>query len=181
MLQSRCLYRLTHCPDSGGADGSFVIFGDIETAFPAVSLISVSTICFSDSLTSQNGGTDEIVALEKKFIARHPGISVADFIQLAGAVGITNCPGAPRLEFLKGRKDGTRPAPDGTVPLPFDSIDKILARMEDGGSFSPAEVVALLASHSVARADHVDPDLDAAPFDTVSNSLRFLVAGRLTD
>ena len=47
-----------------------------------------------------NGGTDEIVALEKQFIARHPGISVADFIQLAGAVAITNCPGAPRLQVM---------------------------------------------------------------------------------
>ena len=27
--------------------------------------------------------------------------------------------------------------------------------MDDGGSFTPAEVVALLASHTVAAADHV--------------------------
>ena len=74
----------------------------------------------------QNGGTDEIVALERRFIANHPGaIGVADFIQFAGAVGISNCPGAPRLQFLKGRKDATRPAPDGTVPLPFDDIGKV--------------------------------------------------------
>ena len=42
-----------------------------------------------------------IVALEKAFIARHPNtISVADFIQFAGAVGITNCVGAPRLQVM---------------------------------------------------------------------------------
>ena len=29
------------------------------------------------------------------------------------------CPGAPQLEFLLGRKDGTRAAPDGLVPEPF--------------------------------------------------------------
>ncbi|VDC04945.1 unnamed protein product [Peniophora sp. CBMAI 1063] len=138
----------TNASFGGGADGSFVLFGDIETTFPA------------------NGGTDEIVALEKQFIARHPGISVADFIQLAGAVGITNCPGAPRLQFLKGRKDGTKPAPDGTVPLPFDSVDKILARMADGGGFSPAEVVALLTAHTVGAADNIDATIPRTPFDS---------------
>lgn len=45
-----------------------------------------------------------------------------------------------------GRKDATQPAPDGTVPEPFDSVDSILARFADAGDFSPAEVVALLAS-----------------------------------
>ena len=47
-------------------------------------------------------------------------------------------------------------APDGLIPLPEDPIDKILARMQDAG-FSPAETVDLLASHSVAAPDHVDP------------------------
>ena len=60
-----------------------------------------------------------------------------------------------KIQFLKGRKDGTAPAPDGTVPLPFDSVDKILARMADGGSFTPAEVVALLSAHSVGASDNV--------------------------
>ncbi len=43
----------------GGADGSIVLFSDIETAFHA------------------NDGTDEIVALQKPFIAKH-NISAAD-------------------------------------------------------------------------------------------------------
>ena len=48
--------------------------------------------------------TLEIVALEKRFIANAKGtISTADFIQFAGAVGITNCPGAPRLDFFLGQ------------------------------------------------------------------------------
>jgi hypothetical protein len=42
-------------------------------------------------------------------------------------------------------KDATFPAPDGTVPEPFDSVDTILARMGDAG-LTPDEVVALLAS-----------------------------------
>ncbi len=59
---------------------------------------------------------------------------------------MSNCPGAPRLDVFVGRKDATQPAPDGTVPEPFDSVDSILARFADAGGFSSAEVVALLAS-----------------------------------
>lgn len=66
-------------------------------------------------------------------------------IQLASAVGISNCPGAPRLQFLLGRPNATAPAPDNTVPAPFDSTDVILARFADAG-FNSDEVVALLAS-----------------------------------
>ena len=43
----------------------------------------------------------------------------------------------------------------------------ILARMADAG-FSPAELIHLLASHTIARADKVDETIDAAPFDSVS-------------
>jgi hypothetical protein len=66
-------------------------------------------------------------------------------IQLAGAVGVGNCPGAPRLQFLLGRPNATAPAPDHTIPAPFDSTDTILARFADAG-FDSDEVVALLAS-----------------------------------
>lgn len=79
-----------------------------------------------------------------------------DSIQFAGAVGVSNCGGGPRLQFLAGRSNNSQVSPDGLIPLPTDSVDKILARMGDAG-FSPAEVVDLLASHSVAAQDHVDP------------------------
>ena len=68
-------------------------------------------------------------------------------IQLAGAIGVSNCPGAPRLAVFVGRPDATQPAPDLTVPEPFDSVDSILQRFSDAGGFTPAEVVALLASY----------------------------------
>ncbi|VDC05885.1 unnamed protein product [Peniophora sp. CBMAI 1063] len=131
-----------------GADGSFILFEDTETNFHA------------------NLGTDEIVNEQKPFVAAHPEISAADFIQFAGAVGVSNCPGAPRLQFLLGRKDATHPAADKTVPEPFDTVDSILARFDDAGGFTPAEVVALLASHTVAAADHVDPSIPGTPFDS---------------
>jgi hypothetical protein len=46
-------------------------------------------------------------------------------------------------------KNAKAAAPDGTVPEPFQTVDVILARMKDAG-FSAAELIALLASHSVA-------------------------------
>ena len=76
--------------------------------------------------------------------------------------------GCPQLEFLAGRSNKTFPAIDGLIPEPQDSVDSILARFADAGNFSPFEVVSLLVSHTIARADKVDPTLDAAPFDTVS-------------
>lgn len=46
-------------------------------------------------------------------------------------------------------------------------MTSILNRFDDAGGFSAFEVVALLASHSVARTNAVDTTLVGAPFDTV--------------
>ncbi|KAK0241265.1 manganese peroxidase 2 [Armillaria nabsnona] len=130
----------------GGADGSIVIFSDIETAFHA------------------NNGIDEIVEEQRPFINAH-NITAGDFIQLAGAVGVSNCPGAPQLDFLFGRPAATAPSPDLLVPEPFDTVTSILARFADAG-FTPPEVIALLASHTVAAADKVDVTIPGTPFDS---------------
>ncbi|KIJ56361.1 class II peroxidase [Sphaerobolus stellatus SS14] len=134
-------------PAGGGADGSMLVFPDVEPNFSA-----------------NNGISDSVDAL-LPFLAKHP-VSAGDLIQFAGAVGLTNCPGAPQLEFLAGRPNATAPAPDGLIPEPQDSVEKIFERFLDGGGFTPDEIIALLASHTIARADHVDPTLDAAPFDS---------------
>ncbi|TFK86882.1 class II peroxidase [Polyporus arcularius HHB13444] len=131
----------------GGADGSIAIFDDIETNFHA------------------NNGVDEIIGEQRPLIQRH-NITTADFIQLAGAIGVSNCPGAPRLAVFVGRPDATQPAPDLTVPEPFDTVDSILQRFDDAGGFTPEEVVALLGSHTIAAADHVDPSIPGTPFDS---------------
>ncbi|KAJ8077001.1 fungal class II heme-containing peroxidase [Marasmius tenuissimus] len=125
----------------GGADGSIIIFADIETRFPA------------------NNGIDEIVNAQKKFMTDYNiTLSPGDFIQLAGAVGVANCRGAPRLKFFLGRPPPTAPSPPGLIPEPQDSVNSILERFSDVG-FSTDEVVALMASHSIAAADHVDPNV----------------------
>ncbi|KAI0298624.1 manganese peroxidase 3 [Russula brevipes] len=113
----------------GGADGSIIKYADIETKYPA------------------NGGT----------MISH-NISEGDFIQFAAAVGLTNCPGAPRIGYQYGRPTAACPANDILV-------DKILGRFADVG-FGPAAVVSLLASHSIAAADAVDTSVPGAPFDS---------------
>lgn len=133
----------------GGADGSIAIFSHIETAF------------------HPNIGLDEIVEKQRPFIERH-NLGVADFIQFAGALGASNCPGAPQLSAFVGRKDATRPAPDGLVPEPFHTPDMIFDRLADAsqGEFDPILTVWLLTAHTVAAANDVDPTIPGSPFDS---------------
>ncbi|KAI0672097.1 versatile peroxidase VPS1 [Trametes maxima] len=130
----------------GGADGSIMAFAEIETNFKA------------------SIGLDEIVEEQRPFALKHK-VSFGDFIQFAGAVGVSNCGGGPRLPFFAGRSNVSRVSPDGLIPLPEDPVDKIFARMSDAG-FSPNELVDLLASHSVAAQDHIDPTIHGSPFDS---------------
>ncbi|KAF7792283.1 hypothetical protein EIP86_003319 [Pleurotus ostreatoroseus] len=134
----------------GGADGSIIAFSDTELSYP------------------ENIGIDEIVNKQKPFVTAH-NMTPGDFIQFAGAVGVSNCPGAPRLQYLHGRPAPTAASPDSLVPAPFDTVDSILARFSDAG-FNSEEVVALLASHSVAAADNIDPTLEGVPFDSTPST-----------
>ncbi|KAI0263833.1 manganese peroxidase isozyme precursor [Gloeopeniophorella convolvens] len=130
----------------GGADGSIMAHSDIETNFHA------------------NNGVDEIVEAQRPFALAH-GVSFGDFIQFAGAVGVSNCAGGPRLQFLAGRSNFSLPSPDLLVPEPSDPPSTIFARLADAG-FSIKDTVDLLASHSVAAQDHVDPSVHGSPFDS---------------
>ncbi|KAJ7211306.1 manganese peroxidase [Mycena pura] len=131
----------------GGADGSMLLFPTIEPNFNA------------------SDGIDDSVNNLLPFLAKYK-VSAGDLVQFAGAVALSNCPGAPKLEFMAGRPNKTFAAQDGLIPVPEDSVDKILSRFADAGNFSPFEVVSLLAAHTIARADHVDPNISAAPFDS---------------
>ncbi|KIJ56377.1 class II peroxidase [Sphaerobolus stellatus SS14] len=132
----------------GGADGSVLVFPDVEANFPA------------------NLGISDAIGNLLPVLGRNPTITAGDLVQFAGAVAVGNCPGAPTLSFMAGRPNATAPGPIGLIPEPQDSVDTILARFDDADGFTADQVVALLASHSVARADHVDPTLNAAPFDS---------------
>ncbi|THH04293.1 hypothetical protein EW145_g5632 [Phellinidium pouzarii] len=129
-----------------GADGSIMIFNNTELQDPA------------------NDGVSDAVNNLKPLLMTHL-VTAGDLIQFAGAVAVSNCPGAPKLEFLAGRPNATFPVQQGTVPLPQDSSSKILARMGDAG-LSPQDVINLLASHTVARSDTLVPNHQAVPFDS---------------
>nr|P11543.1 RecName: Full=Ligninase LG5; AltName: Full=Diarylpropane peroxidase; AltName: Full=Lignin peroxidase; Flags: Precursor [Phanerodontia chrysosporium]AAA33734.1 ligninase precursor [Phanerodontia chrysosporium]AAA33739.1 lignin peroxidase precursor [Phanerodontia chrysosporium]CAA39033.1 lignin peroxidase [Phanerodontia chrysosporium] len=130
-----------------GADGSIMIFDEIETNF------------------HPNIGLDEIVRLQKPFVQKH-GVTPGDFIAFAGAVALSNCPGAPQMNFFTGRAPATQPAPDGLVPEPFHSVDQIIDRVFDAGEFDELELVWMLSAHSVAAANDIDPNIQGLPFDS---------------
>ena len=64
-----------------------IIFSDIEVNFPA------------------NLGIDDSVDSLSPFLQRHK-VTAGDLIQFAGAVGVSNCPGAPQMDFFTGRAPG---------------------------------------------------------------------------
>ncbi|KAE9388738.1 manganese peroxidase [Gymnopus androsaceus JB14] len=134
----------------GGADGSMLIYPNIEPNYPA------------------NAGINDSVADLLPFLSsgQFPTITAGDMIQFGASVAVGLCPGAPQLEFLAGRPNATAPAIEGLVPEPQDSVDQILDRFADAGNFTAEDVVSLLVSHTVARADLVDPTVPAAPFDS---------------
>ncbi|PPQ65546.1 hypothetical protein CVT26_000503 [Gymnopilus dilepis] len=127
----------------GGADGSILAFNQTETQYPA------------------NDGIDDVTARQWP-VFQKSGLSAGDFLHLAAAIGVGNCPGSPRLSYSFGRPPPTAAAPDGTVPLPTDTVADILARMSDAG-FVAAEVIWLLASHSVAAAVSIFELLPSIP------------------
>ncbi|KAF9475957.1 manganese peroxidase 1 [Pholiota conissans] len=139
-----------HGGKGGGADGSILAFNSTELQFHA------------------NGGIDDIVASQFP-VFQQLDLSAGDFIHLAAAVGVANCPGAPRLKFMFGRPPPKAAAPDLTVPEPTDSVTKILERFADAG-FSPQEAVALLSSHTIAAADVVDVTIPGTPFDSTAGT-----------
>lgn len=92
-------------------------------------------------------------------------------LHFAAAVGLSTCPGAPRLEFLLGRPLPLIPAADFSVPevtgnpctflflnmnlltiLFLDSAESILSRFADAG-LSAKELVVLMSAHSIAVAN----------------------------
>ncbi|KAF8526399.1 heme peroxidase [Gautieria morchelliformis] len=71
-------------PAGGGADGSMLIFPNVEPNFQA------------------NLGISDSVELLTPFISNHTRVSAGDLIQFAAAVAIGNCPGVPSWNSWPG-------------------------------------------------------------------------------
>ena len=68
-----------------------------------------------------------------------------------------------------GRPDPLAPAPDFLVPQPVNTTDELLERFAQV-DFSGEELVALLASHTVAGADDFSPPLEGYAFTIYLNN-----------
>ncbi|KAJ7074766.1 manganese-repressed peroxidase [Mycena amicta] len=129
------------------ADGSIIQHSDVETTYIA------------------NKGLIPIINQQRVVAISHK-VSFADIIQFAGAIGLSNCPGSPRLEFLAGRHNNSiGPSPNGLIPGPADNVTATIARFADAG-LSVSEMVDLLASHSVAAQHSLDASIPGAPLDS---------------
>ena len=69
------------------------------------------------------------------------------------------------IETFVGRPAATAASPPNLLPLPTDDVTSILARFNDAG-ISTANAIWLLASHSVAAQNLVDPAVAGSPFDS---------------
>ncbi|KAF4611822.1 hypothetical protein D9613_004612 [Agrocybe pediades] len=113
-----------------------------------------------------NTGIDDVLDAVCPLLLKHSDIVMpGDFVQLAGAVSLTRCNGAPRAKFLMDRPQPKAAAPNLLVPEPFDSVQTILQRFGELG-FTKEETVAVIGgSHSVAGADDIVPNEQGAiPF-----------------
>ncbi|KZS91592.1 heme peroxidase [Sistotremastrum niveocremeum HHB9708] len=114
-------------------------------------------------------GLRAIITTLSSFVANYPlatsTISFGDLVAFAGTLGLSYCSRAPEMMFYAGRPAAKGPAADGLVSGPEDSADDMIARFSDAG-FSADELVALLASHSVAAASTLDAAILGAPLDT---------------
>jgi cytochrome c peroxidase len=132
----------------GGADGSIIIFNATELLDPG------------------NVGIDDVLDEISPFFFKYAHvITPGDFIQLVGALSLSVCPGAPHVKYVIGRPPPKGPAPDFIVPQPVNTTNQLLKAFGEVG-FSPAELVALLGSHTVAGADDFAPPLQGIPFDS---------------
>lgn len=115
--------------DYGGADGSIFLFGE--------------------TTRTENNGLQGIVNTLGQ-LARELAVEVSDMIQFAAAHAVVNCPLGPRMRTFVGRKEATKPAPDGLLPSATSDAQTLVDLFFDK-NIGPLDLVALVGAHSVSR------------------------------
>ena len=113
---------------------------------------------------AENNGLQDISA-KLLAIAQNRKVGVADMIQFACAHAVVTCPKGPRVQTFVGRKDSSRPSPDGLLPDVHAPGDSLYALFQDKG-FDAVDLAALIGAHTTSKQDFVDPTQFHAPQDT---------------
>ncbi|KAM4061236.1 peroxidase domain-containing protein [Hirsutella rhossiliensis] len=132
----------------GGSDGSIVLARE----------------CYDREINKGLEPTcDQMTAWHNQY--KKYNVGMADLIQFAANVATVACPLGPRVRTFVGRKDDSKPAPDGLMPLPSDSADKLIS-MFGSKTIAPDELVALVGAHTTAQQRFVDPSRAGDPLDS---------------
>lgn len=83
----------------------------------------------------------------------------------AGAHAIVTCPSGPQIKTYVGRKDSSKPAPDGLLPDVHASGDSLYALFQDKG-FNAVDLAALIGAHTCSKQFFVDTAQSGKPQDT---------------
>ncbi|PVH91501.1 class II peroxidase [Periconia macrospinosa] len=116
----------------GGADGSFVLAGEI--ARPT------------------NRGLEEINNKMWQYYHKFHkyGAGMADLIQMGATVGAVVCPMGPRIRSFVGRNDSCEAAPEGRLPLASQDAEPLIALFEDK-TIDRGDLITLLGAHTIGQ------------------------------
>lgn len=131
----------------GGADGSFVLAGEIGRPL--------------------NAGLEEINKKMKGYYEKwNPyGASMADLIQMGANVGAVVCPMGPRVRSFVGRNDSSVPSPQDRLPTATQDAEELIDLFEDK-TIDRGDLITLLGAHSVGQQRFEDPARSGDPHDT---------------
>lgn len=131
--------------DFGGADGSIILSG-------------------TEMNRPENNGLQAIAAQITKW-QKQFNVPMSDLIQFAHNHAVVTCPLGPRIRFFAGRKDSSKPAPDGLLPSATSSADTLINLFQDK-TITPHELAALVGAHSTSRQFNFDKTKVGAPQDS---------------
>ncbi|KAI1320891.1 peroxidase [Xylariaceae sp. FL0255] len=126
------------------------------------------SILLTDELTrAENKGLATIaMQMQGWYTTYHPyGAGMADLIQLGAILGISACPGGPRIRAFTGRIDNPTEALPNLLPSPFASAQSLIDLFA-AKTFTASDLVALVGAHTASRQFFVDPTRAGAPQDS---------------